>query len=154
VAVGVTFRQTMPLPALVFAVAVLLLDDCPGRRRGVRVCTALTLVLGPLAAFATVRWLVRPFSVPFEPRIPADTILRLTTDPHISPAELIDHVARVAVPLLTPTTVLAAVLLASRRQGRRPRSLAWALLGVAAVIAMQPLALIGSFPGFRYNDRA
>lgn len=152
VAVGVTFRQTMLLPALVFAVAVLLLDDWRGRRRAVRACTALTLVLGPLATLAAVRWLVRPFSVPFEPRIPADTILSLTTDRRIGAAELVGHVARVAVPLLTPMAVLTAALLACRRQERRPRSLAWVLLGIAAAIVMQPLAVSDSFPGFRYNE--
>jgi hypothetical protein len=110
---------------------------------------ALAVVVTAAIYVTTVR-VAAPFTEPFWPSFPHDTILPLIGSLPSSASKLGTHVLRVAVPLLIPGALLVAASAAGRLT-RLPAE-AWGCLAIAASIVVQPLVISPDFPGFEANE--
>ena len=147
--VGLCGRQTALLVAPVAALWVMRGEAWRRLPEARRAIVAVASVAVVAALYLAVNHVTDPFTTPFEPKIPEDTLLdRL--DPG-SVGDVGAHVLRTFIPLLVPGAVLAALLVV-----RGARALPWLAVGsalVAAAIVIQPLAIDPEFPGFASNEQ-
>ncbi|MDP8927705.1 MAG: hypothetical protein M3O70_03770 [Actinomycetota bacterium] len=107
--------------------------------------------------YLAIRRITGPFSIPYEPRVPQDTVLALIPSLPESFAALVSHALRLAAPLLTPAGILALLTwLLTREGGGSARTVppaCWASLLLAGAIVVQPLAINPDFPGSASNEQ-
>lgn len=144
-------RQTALLALPVLAGCVVL------ARRGesgrvARWSLAAAVAALPFIAWIAVTAVTAPFTEPFGPRIPEDTVLPQLLQLPSSLPDLVMHGLRVAVPYLVPAGILVAVALGRRRAGAPVPPLFWGLLAMSAAVLAQPLAVRRTFPGFAFNE--
>lgn len=122
-----------------------------GRMR--RIGAAMLGVALPLMAYGAVLVVTAPFTRPFAPRIPEDTVLPLLLDLPASATLLIDHGLRVFVPLIMVLALLAVAAWLRLHRCRQPMPLsAWMSLAVGVAVVVQPLAVSPTFSGFAFNQ--
>lgn len=150
VVLGTVSRQTMLVAAPLLALWYLL--ESQHDRRSTRGLTAVTIAGLPVVVFLLVTRVAEPFTTPFAPQIPKDTIVPLLAVLPASGVELGQHVLRVLAPLMLTLLVLAGLLFVCLRQRiRPPRSFYLALL-LWAAISGQPLVIGPGFAGFTGNE--
>jgi hypothetical protein len=144
-------RQTALVALPVMALWMLLEGRGKPRQPRWRLVAAVVAVL-PVVVWAMVSVVVHPFTKPFGPRIPQDTILPLLQQLPQSLPGLGTHVLRVAIPFVLPLVVLGVVTVRDWRRGPRKRLHFWGLMALSAAIVIQPLGIGDTFPGFAYNE--
>lgn len=144
-------RQTALVAFPVMALWMLLEGRGKPRQARWRIVTVTVAVI-PFAMWAVVSVIVRPFTKPFAPRIPQDTILPLLLQLPQSLPDLATHVLRVAIPFVLPLVILSVVTVRQRGRGPQQRPCFWGLMALSAAIVIQPLGIGDTFPGFAYNE--
>jgi hypothetical protein len=151
--IGLAGRQTM-LPVLAVVAAWILSDDewrlaLETRRRRMR---AVTVVVAGLVLYGAILMVTAPFTYPFGPDSPGDTIIFSPPGLH----SVASHVGRTLVPFVVPAATLAAVWLVRARAGTTWRDVGrrtWLCLALWASIVAQPLVITPAYPGFSSNEQ-
>lgn len=146
-------RQTALLYAPAAACWILLAPDWKqALSLRTRLIQAGGLLVAVGAAYLAIKQVTAPFSDPFAPDSPSDTII--FGPPGVK--EVAAHLARCADPLLIPGTALVTVLGILAGAGLRPRDLPlqlWLCLLLSASIVIQPVLINPDFPGFSSNEQ-
>jgi hypothetical protein len=146
-------RQTALLFALAAACWILFAPDWKqALAQRTRFIEAAGLLVAIGVAYLVIKQVTDPFSDPFAPDSPADTIIFGLP----GASELASHLARCADPLIVPGTALLTVLAILVAAGERMRQLPaelWLCLLLSASIVIQPVVIDPDFPGFSSNEQ-
>lgn len=117
----------------------------------VRVATAAAAVVVTAALYAGIRAFTAPFTVPYEPSLLHDSVLKRAADLPGAASELIAHAARTMAPLIVPVALIIALVVGIG--WRRVTFRCGGSLVVGAALVAQPLMIDPAWTGFAHNEQ-
>ncbi|OBA82414.1 hypothetical protein A5642_27340 [Mycolicibacterium mucogenicum] len=117
----------------------------------VRVTIAAVAVVLTTALYSGVRAFTARFTIPYEPSLLHDSVLKRIADLPAAASELITHAARTMAPLIVPVALI--IVLVISLGWRRVTFRCWGSLVVAASLVVQPLMIDPAWTGFAHNEQ-